>query len=35
VVAQSQIRRPDHAAYQGGYEPEEGYAAPDPDRSRE
>jgi len=30
VVAQSRIRRPDRADYQGGYEPEEGYAAPDP-----
>jgi len=30
VVAQSKIRRPDRADYQGGYEPEEGYAAPDP-----
>lgn len=28
VVAQSQIRRPDHADYQGGYEPQEGYAEP-------
>jgi len=30
VVAQSQIRRPDQAGYQGGYEPQEGYAEPDP-----
>ena len=30
VVAQSKIRRPDRADYQGGYEPDEGYAAPDP-----
>ena len=30
VVLQSQIRRPDAATYQGGYEPVEGYAAPDP-----
>jgi dihydropyrimidine dehydrogenase (NAD+) subunit PreA len=29
VVMQSQIRRPDGNAYQGGYEPVEGYAAPD------
>jgi len=29
VVLQSQIRRPDGNAYQGGYEPVEGYAAPD------
>jgi dihydroorotate dehydrogenase len=29
VVAQSQIRRPDRADYQGGYEPQEGYADPD------
>ncbi len=29
VVLQSQIRRPDGDAYQGGYEPVEGYAAPD------
>ncbi|MEO7712992.1 MAG: hypothetical protein ABIV10_08745, partial [Gemmatimonadaceae bacterium] len=29
VVLQSQIRRPDGDAYQGGYEPAEGYAAPD------
>lgn len=28
VVAQSQIRRPEHADYQGGYEPQEGYAEP-------
>lgn len=28
VVAQSQIRRPGHADYQGGYEPQEGYAEP-------
>jgi len=28
VVAQSKIRRPDRADYQGGYEPQEGYAAP-------
>jgi dihydroorotate dehydrogenase len=30
VVLQSQIRRPDASTYQGGYEPMEGYAAPDP-----
>ena len=30
VVAQSQIRRPDHADYQGGYESQEGYAQPEP-----
>lgn len=30
VVAQSQIRRPDTSDYQGGYEPVEGYAAPEP-----
>ena len=29
VVSQSQIRRPDPSTYQGGYEPVEGYAAPD------
>jgi dihydropyrimidine dehydrogenase (NAD+) subunit PreA len=29
VVLQSQIRRPDGEGYQGGYEPVEGYAAPD------
>ena len=29
VVLQSQIRRPEGDAYQGGYEPVEGYAAPD------
>ena len=29
VVLQSQIRRPDASTYQGGYEPVEGYAAPD------
>ena len=28
VVPQSQIRRPDRADYQGGYEPQEGYAGP-------
>jgi len=28
VVAHSQIRRPDEAGYQGGYEPQEGYAEP-------
>jgi dihydroorotate dehydrogenase len=28
VVAQSQIRRPEHAGYQGGYEAQEGYADP-------
>jgi dihydroorotate dehydrogenase len=26
IVAQSQIRRPDDAGYQGGYGPQEGYA---------
>jgi len=30
VVLQSQIRRPTGDAYQGGYEPVEGYAAPEP-----
>jgi dihydropyrimidine dehydrogenase (NAD+) subunit PreA len=29
VVAHSKIRRPDRADYQGGYEPQEGYAEPD------
>ena len=29
VVLQSQIRRPDAGDYQGGYEPVEGYAAPE------
>ena len=29
VVLQSQIRRPEGEGYQGGYEPVEGYAAPD------
>ena len=29
VVQQSQIRRPDGEGYQGGYEPVEGYAAPE------
>jgi dihydropyrimidine dehydrogenase (NAD+) subunit PreA len=29
VVLQSQIRRPDTSDYQGGYEPVEGYAAPE------
>jgi dihydroorotate dehydrogenase len=29
VIAQSQIRRPDHADYQGGYDAQEGYARPD------
>ena len=29
VVAHSQIRRPDDADYQGGYEPQEGYAGPE------
>ena len=29
VVAHSQIRRPDQSAYQGGYDVQEGYAAPD------
>ena len=29
VVLQSQIRRPEGDAYKGGYEPDEGYAAPD------
>jgi hypothetical protein len=32
VVAQSQIRRPDAADYQGGHEPVEGYALPTPER---
>ncbi len=31
VVAHSKIRRPDDSDYQGGYEPQEGYAAPDAD----
>jgi len=35
VVAQSQIRRPDRADYQGGYEPQEGYAVPDHDPTHE
>src|SRR5688572_17495620 len=30
VVLQSEIRRPDASTYQGGYEPVEGYAVPDP-----
>ena len=30
VVLQSQIRRPDASDYQGGHEPVEGYAAPEP-----
>jgi dihydropyrimidine dehydrogenase (NAD+) subunit PreA len=30
VVAQSQIRRPEGDGYQGGYEPVEGYSAPEP-----
>jgi len=30
VVLQSQIRRPEGDAYQGGYEPVEGYASPEP-----
>ena len=34
VVLQSQIRRPDASTYQGGYEPVEGYAAPDPSMAR-
>jgi dihydropyrimidine dehydrogenase (NAD+) subunit PreA len=29
VVAQSHIRRPDRASYQGGFDPQEGYAEPD------
>lgn len=29
VVSHSQIRRPDDADYQGGYEPQEGYAEPE------
>lgn len=29
VVVHSRIRRPDRAGYQGGYEPDEGYAAPE------
>ncbi len=29
VVPHSQIRRPDDADYQGGYEPQEGYAEPE------
>jgi dihydropyrimidine dehydrogenase (NAD+) subunit PreA len=29
VVAQSKIRRPDQASYQGGYDAREGYAAPE------
>ena len=33
VVAQSQIRRPDGEGYQGGYEPVEGYAAPEAEMS--
>jgi dihydropyrimidine dehydrogenase (NAD+) subunit PreA len=34
VVPQSKIRRPDHADYQGGYEAQEGYAAPEPPAAR-
>jgi len=34
VVAQSKIRRPDRADYQGGYEPQEGYAEPEAARTR-
>ncbi len=34
VVLQSQIRRPDASEYQGGYEPVEGYAAPEPAAAR-
>jgi dihydroorotate dehydrogenase len=30
VVSNSQIRRPDASDYQGGYEPQEGYAEPEP-----
>jgi dihydropyrimidine dehydrogenase (NAD+) subunit PreA len=30
VVPHSQIRRPDDSDYQGGYEPQEGYAEPEP-----
>jgi hypothetical protein len=29
VVPHSEIRRPDDADYQGGYEPQEGYAEPE------
>ena len=32
VVAHSQIRRPDRSSYQGGYEPQEGYAPGDAPR---
>jgi dihydropyrimidine dehydrogenase (NAD+) subunit PreA len=31
VIAQSRIRRPDRAGYQGGYERQEGYAEPEPE----
>jgi hypothetical protein len=31
VVNHSKVRRPDDSDYQGGYEPQEGYASPDPD----
>lgn len=34
VVAHSRIRRPDDADYQGGYEPQEGYAEPEPPQSK-
>lgn len=34
VVAQSQIRRPSGDNYQGGFEPVEGYAAPEPATAR-
>jgi dihydropyrimidine dehydrogenase (NAD+) subunit PreA len=34
VVSHSQIRRPDDSDYQGGYEPQEGYAEPEPTSTR-
>lgn len=34
VVAHSRIRRPDDADYQGGHEPQEGYAEPEPPQSK-
>jgi dihydroorotate dehydrogenase len=34
IVAQSEIRRPDSADYQGGYEAAEGYAAPQDEMAR-
>ena len=34
VVAHSKIRRPDEADYQGGYDPQEGYAEPEATNAR-